>query len=331
MIKRLFFFILILILLATGAFLWRGERIIRGVIDRSLEKIIGAAIVIDDVDIDSLNSSLIIKGFKLFNPPGYPEGVLLDVPETVIKYDLSLLFKEQLIIPLITVHLRQLTAVRNQEGKFNVDALRITQNEIISEFTKKYSWLPKVRVSMLRLSVGMVVEKDYVKAALQPTVTVYEVNMKDMVYKDLPTFHDFFLLILKESMKKTAIRGVNIYGVSTIAGASFFPAGIAVLLTEKDNATVDLNASFDDIYRSGLRFAHKNSLQVKANKNNGLISAVIYRNAVDIKIIERASGLTNINVSARKNLFPSKEIAREILYEILAEIETEKAMKKRKR
>ncbi len=332
MIKKLFLFIFILMVFAATAFYLKGEQIIRRVIDNSLEKIIGSSIIIDDVDINRASNSLTVKGFKLYNPPGYPEGVLLDVPEAVIKYDLSRLAQGQLIIPSIIVHVRQLIAVKNQEGKFNVDELKVTQKEIASHpAPKKPSWLPTVQVGMLRLSVGMVVEKDYLKGVSEPVVSAFEVNIKEQVYKDIPTFHDFFLLILKESMKKTAIKGAKIYGISTIAGASFFPAGIAVLLTGKDNATVDLNATFDEVYRSSLGFANKNSRQVKANKNSGMVSASIYGNSVDIKIRGSVSGITSIAVSARKNLFPRQEIAKEILYEILSEIEAEKVIKRRRK
>jgi hypothetical protein len=168
---------------------------------------------------------------------------------------------------------------------------------------------------VLRLNVNRVIFKDHTQGK-EPLVQVFDVNLKDKTYKDIQSAQQLAALIMVEAMKPTAIKGAKIYGVATILGAGFLPAGIAGTLLGKDSAQAEFGASFDKAYQTALEVIGKAGTIVSTNKTEGLIKADVTGRTVTAKIAKLDQGKTRIVIAARKFLIPQPEVAQGILYQI---------------
>ena len=172
-----------------------------------------------------------------------------------------------------------------------------------------------LKIDVLRLNVNRVIFKDYAQGK-EPLAQVFDVNLKDKTYKDIQSAQQLTALIMVEAMKPTAIKGAKIYGVATILGAGFLPAGIAGTLLGKDSGKVEFSVFFDRAYQVALDVLGKNGTIVSMNKPEGEIKADVNGHNVTAKVTKLDQGKTEIVIAARKYLIPQPEVAQGILYQI---------------
>ena len=152
--------------------------IIKSVVTTVASGMIGAPVHMDRFSLDYFSSTIRISGFKIYNPTGYPEGVLVSCPKIKVIYDRSTLFNPKRHFLLVDVDLKEMGVVKNKDGKLNVDSLKI-----VKEY--KASSTIKMQIDILNLSMGQIVYKDYT-AGQEPSVRVYNVN-KHNTYKGIPS------------------------------------------------------------------------------------------------------------------------------------------------
>ena len=103
--------------------------LIKSVVTIGASKVVGAPVHIDSFAVGVFKQSVRIKGFKLYNPKGFPEEPLIDIPEVSVDYNLPALLGGKLHLPLIVVNLKEMVVIRNKDGKLNVDALKVAQKK----------------------------------------------------------------------------------------------------------------------------------------------------------------------------------------------------------
>ena len=99
------------------------DQVLKALITAGASTILGAPVHIDGFSLSLLNQSVKIKGFKIYQPKGYPKGLLLDMPVIAADYDLSALLKGKARFPSVELNLREVVIVKNEAGEFNVDLL----------------------------------------------------------------------------------------------------------------------------------------------------------------------------------------------------------------
>ncbi len=166
----------------------------------------------------------------------------------------------------------------------------------------------------LNLSIGSVLVKDYSKGG-EPSIEAYDVGIKDKTYKNITSVQQFMVLVLVEAMKPTAIRSAGMYGAATVLGVAFLPAGVAGILTAKDNSQFDFNVSFDKAYNVSPDILKQMGTVKSEDKSAGLIKGKIDKNDITIKI-ERKERVTQVTVSARKFMLPQAQVAGGVMYKI---------------
>jgi uncharacterized protein involved in outer membrane biogenesis len=260
-----------------------------------------------------------IRGFKLYNPQGFPQGVILDIPEISVDYDLSAILKKKLHLYSVVINLNEVGIVKDKEKRLNVDSLKVAHSK---KKPKEKEGEPSEKILMqidkLTLSIGKVVYKDFADDEI-PTVLVYNLGIEDRSYENLTSAEQLVALMLLESLEPTAIKGAAIYEASAILGVGLVPLGIAGVLAEvmgKDSVKENFKVSFDKAYNVSLEMLKKTGEVKKEDRAEGIIKAKLKTHSITVKIEKISEKATQITVSARKFLKPEIPFAGGVLYQI---------------
>ena len=287
------------------------DQIIKIVVTTAASSVTGAPVHIDSFSMNIFTSSIHINGFKLYNPAGFPEGLLVLCPKINVIYDLGSLIKQIPHFLLVEVELKEMVLTKNQEGKLSVDSLKIVH-------VPKSSKPVVMKIDLLNLTIGKIVYKDYT-AGKEASVRVYDVN-KHKSYTGVPTAQQLALLVLSEPMKAAAIKNAEIYGVALFAGVAVLPVAVAATFISKDNVQQIINVNFERTYEISLRVIKRMGTITQQDESNGVIKANINGSMVTLMLKKNQDNKTEITISARKYLLPELDIAGGVLYEILDKV-----------
>jgi len=294
------------------------DQIIKSIVTAAIEKNTGTKAAIGGFSLGLLTHSVEIKNFKMYNPSGFPQGLLIDLPYAKVDLDVPAFFKKELHLRELTVELRELDLVKNKQGEMNVDALKVSKER---ETRKPVSSAKKeempMRIDTLNLKIGKIVSKDYT-ASGEPLISVNDVNIQK-TYKNITSISQLILLILTEPMKSAGIKGAKIYGLAALTGVGFVPIAIGSTIFGKSSNEEILNFNYNKVYDAALKVITKSGAIKNASKETGVINANV-DNATVMVDITQVNGGSKIKVSARKYFLPKPEIASGIIYKIKEEL-----------
>jgi len=148
-----------------------------------------------------------IKGLKLYNPPGFKDKLMVDMPEIYVDYDLGAFFKRKVHLQEVRLNLNEFIVVKSAEGKVNLDVFkkdRAKKEERPAK--KKKSTRPKFQIDVLQLKVNKVIYKDYTQGP-EPKITEYDVNI-DERYENITNPQALVSIILVRTLLKTAVANL---------------------------------------------------------------------------------------------------------------------------
>ncbi len=304
--------IILIIIIFAALFILAAVRdvVIKDFLAAGIKKVTGADVRIGKFSLSFLTQTVKINNFKMYNPQGFPKGILADLPYMKVSLDVAALFKNELHLKELTIDLKELQLIRNKEKELNVDALKPAKEKEATTGKKAES----MRIDVLNLNIGRIVEKDY-SVEGGPSVQVYDLNIRKS-YRNITSMEQLIMLILSESMKSAGIRGAKLYGLSLLTGVGVIPIVAATTFLGKDSAEGEFNYSSNRVYDEVLKILTKSGTIKKANKASGFISANIEGADVSADISEIQNNKSRIRISARKFFFPKPEIANGILYQI---------------
>jgi hypothetical protein len=284
------------------------DLIIKSVATAEASSITGAPVHMDGFSMNIFSSTIHITGFKMYNPGGFPEGMLVSCPKINVIFDRASLFTQKPHLLLVDVELKEMVLTKNKEGKLSVDSLKIVH-------PPKSSAPVHMQIDLLNLSIGKIIYEDYT-AGTQPSVRVFDVN-RQKSYKSIPTAQQLALLVLAEPMKAAAIKNAEIYGVALVAGVAVLPVAVAATFMGKDDVQQTIDASFEHAYETSLEVVKRMGKITKQDISDGVIKANINGSAVALTLRKGGGNKTEITVSARKYMLPELDIAGGVLYQIL--------------
>jgi len=325
--KKIWMFLSVLVVvLLVGVML--KDQIIKNVVKVGVAKVTGAPVAIDNFSLGVLNQSVRIEGLRIYHPKGFPQGILLDIPVVQVDYDIAALLTGKIHLKKIELNINEVGVVRNKEGVLNVDALTAVQEakkekpkeapqkETAKEPAKKApAKAMDLQIDELKLSVGKVVYGVY-PAQGEPAVSVFDVGIKDKIYKNITSPQQLVVLILSEPMKATTIKGAGIYGAATVLGMGFLPVGVAATLMGKDSAAADFSAPIETVYAKSIEAISALGKVVKEDKARNLIKASVQGASVTVQLRANEDGTVHAEASAKKLLLPKPEIAGGVIYEL---------------
>jgi hypothetical protein len=266
----------------------------------------------DRFSLNIFSSTINISGFKMYNPSGFPEGILVDCPQIKVIYDSATLFKHKRHFLLVEIELKEMGLTTNKEGKRNVDSLKISRESASSPD------IP-MQIDLVTLSIGRIVHKDY-SAGTEPRVRVHDVNRHNS-YKGIPTAKQLAYLVIGEPLRAAAIKDAAILGAALVSGFTAVPVAVAATFIGKDYVQQIINASFEHLYKVSLEVIKRMGKITKEDEPNGVIKANINGAMVALILRKDAYNNTEITISARKYVFPKLQIAGGVLYQILDKLQ----------
>ena len=142
-----------------------------------------------------------IRQMKLYNPAGFSQPVMMDMPELDVTYDLKAFLGGGVHLPDLFVDLKEFNVERNAKGELNIDALKFVQ-----EKKQRGNAPPPVSgdfdIDKFRLRVGHVTFKD---ASINPPRNADFVLNTDESYTGVKSPQLLGTLIVTRALTKTAI------------------------------------------------------------------------------------------------------------------------------
>jgi len=286
------------------------DQAIRGVITVAATGITGAPVHMDGLSLGLFNHSVRIAGLRVYNPKGFPRGILVDISKIRVDCDLGALFKKKLHLKVAEFELKEMILVKNKDGVLNVDALKVTKETGKKEEPKEA--MP-MQIDELRLSIGRIILKDY--SGPKPIIEVHDINAKK-ISRNITSAHQLVMLVLMEGMKSAGIKGAQMYAVSALAGVAILPVAAGFTLAGNDSAAQDFNSSEAAVFDAGLKVLNYLGRVTKEDWQARAIEAEADSASIALKISKAETRKTRVTVSARKFLMPKPEIAAGIIYQI---------------
>ncbi len=155
-----------------------------------------------------------VRNMKLYNPAGFSQPVMMDMPELAVRYDLGAFLKGGVHLQEALVDLKEFTVERNAKGQLNLDALKFVQ-----EKKARGKAPPPARqnfqVDRLRLKVGRVVFKDF--SVSPPNTVEFPLNL-DESYTGIRSPQVLGSLIVARALTKTAIARLTHFDIDSLVG-----------------------------------------------------------------------------------------------------------------
>ena len=166
---------------------------------------------IGSVNLSFMSASIRIKNFKLANPSGFPEKVMVDIPQIFIDFDPAALMKGQAHFEEVRLDMKELIVVKSKDGKLNVDAVKPSPKEKKQSHEKAEAAsggkAPKLHIDKLVLSIGQVVYKDY-SAGGEPQIQSFDINIKDREYTNIDNPTQMVSLVMGEALMRTTLSSL---------------------------------------------------------------------------------------------------------------------------
>ncbi|MBF0386107.1 MAG: hypothetical protein HQL27_09615 [Candidatus Omnitrophica bacterium] len=316
---------MIFAILAVFVFLaFAKDQIIKNIITAGAKIVLGTDAKIGSFSLGIINQKVSMKDFRLYQPKGFEKGILIDIPEVTVSYDLVSVIKGKLHLPLIIVNMKEMILVKNKEGLLNVDELKVVKQakadsenkkkeEAPKEKPKKRSKAMEMQIDKMSLNVGKVILKDFSKGD-KPEVQGFDVGINNKEFKDIKSAEQLSTLIMVEAMGPAGIKGAAIYAAATVLGVGFLPVGIVAVLVSKDTVSQELDVNYEKVYESANASIQYLGEFISEVKDKGIIKCKIAKSDVNVELTKISEAKTKISISARK------PIAEGLLYDIVERI-----------
>lgn len=305
--------ILILVVVLLFMFCLARDLFIKSLIGTVAARVTGAPTSIGGLSLSVIRQTVKISDFKMYNPKGFPRGILVDIPRINVACNLGALITGKIHLRQLDLEIKEIGMVKNKEGKLNIDSLKIAEDKSGKE-EKKPAKQMVMQIDTLGLGMGRVVSRDY-SVEGPPVIKVYDINLKK-TYKNIIIAEQLLTLIISEPLKAAGIQGLKVYGVAMFTGVAALPVVAAFTFSGKDYVQETFNVTMDRAYDAGLQVIKMAGKIEKENKAGGVISAVVSGARVTFKLKKLSERSTQVTISARKTGLPQVETASGVMYQL---------------
>jgi hypothetical protein len=193
-----------ILLLAFIVFINGKNAIAKAILVKSVRQMTGLGVDVRYINVSLKKTFIEVKGLNIYNPQGFNERLMADVPEAYVDFDLASLFKGKAHIEALRLHLKEFTVVKSAAGRLNINSISgISKEEALGEQRKeKVKPKPEIQIDVLELKVGRVLYRDYTQ--LPPGEFRYNVNIHER-YENVTDVEGLVKLIVTRSLVNTAI------------------------------------------------------------------------------------------------------------------------------
>ncbi|MDP8216534.1 MAG: AsmA family protein [Candidatus Kaelpia imicola] len=218
---KVLFILCILVLVLIGAMFVFRDQVVKFVVSAGVKKITGLRLDMADLNLDIPETIISIEGMQLYNPRGYEDKLMVDIPEIYIDYDLSAILKNDIHLKEVRINLREMIVVKKRDGELNLDSLKVVKSadrEQVAAKAKEEKPEEKkktnFRVDHLKLKIGRVIYKDY-SSGPKPVIKEYDLNIDDS-YDNITDPQALARLILVRALINTNIANFKIKNLQSL-------------------------------------------------------------------------------------------------------------------
>lgn len=161
--------------------------IVKNAVTTAVRTTTGLRLDIGRMAVGLLKPLVYITGMELYNPSGYEDPIMIDIPEIYVDYNVAAFFKRKVHLKELRLNLKELVVVKNEKGELNLNALNTaSQGKEQQPPAKKEEPKPAaqkpldMQIDRLSLKVGRVVYKDYSSLRRgQPTVREFKIDLDE--------------------------------------------------------------------------------------------------------------------------------------------------------
>ncbi|MCX5708898.1 MAG: hypothetical protein NTY14_08040 [Candidatus Omnitrophica bacterium] len=193
--KKLAIAIAIIMVIIGGLIIFKniiaGNLVVQGV-----KKVTGLTLEIGSLDIGVFKPVVAVSDLKLFNPSGYPDKLMADLPAFYADYDLAAFLKGKVHFRQLKINLKSLEVAKNEKSKVNLEFLEALK-------PKGSGPAPDIKIDKLVLDIGKVSYKDY-SMSTKPTISEYNINIHE-TYENIDNPQSLVKIILAKALLNTRI------------------------------------------------------------------------------------------------------------------------------
>ena len=207
-----------LVILAIVALLVIARNVIvKNAVSAGVKAVTGLQLDIKRMNIGFIKTLIGIEGLKLYNPAGYKDPVMVDIPEVYVDYNLGAFLKKKVHLKEVRLNLKEFVVVKNEKGELNLDSLKAVQSAKEKKEPspkKEKGAIPEFKIDLLRLKIGKVVYKDYSKGD-KPKVSEYNINI-DEEFKNITDPQALGQLIVAKAVMNTALARITGFDLGSL-------------------------------------------------------------------------------------------------------------------
>ena len=206
------------ILIALLVLSFFKDTIIKISVEKIVANVTGLRLKIKSMKVGILNSSVSIKGLRVFNPKNFPDKLMVDMPKIYVLYDLGAIMGGKIHLKDLNLDLKEFTVVKNSDGQLNLNSLKVVQAQKTGAAPQggEQAKVPEIQIDTLELKIGKVIYKDYSAGAI-PVVKEYDINLNEQ-YTNITNPYTLVSLIVVKALMNTSIAGLANFDLQDMKG-----------------------------------------------------------------------------------------------------------------
>jgi hypothetical protein len=193
--------------------------IIKTSVTTGVKAMTGLKLSIRSMNVGVFKSLIGINELQLYNPSGFKDKIMMDLPEIYVDYNLGAIMGGKAHLEEVRLNLKEFIVVKNEAGELNLDSLRVvkeTEGEVAEkdDGKKEKTEMPDIQIDLLALKIGKVIYKDYSKGG-SPKVREFNVNI-DERYENITDPQSFVRLIIVKALKNTTIASLANFNIGKL-------------------------------------------------------------------------------------------------------------------
>jgi hypothetical protein len=196
------------ILAVVFVLLLAKDAAIKTSVEKGVELVTGLKLRMRSFRVGLINTLVGIRNLRLYNPGGYKDSIMVDMPEIYVDYDLPAIFKGKIHLEEIRIDMNKFVVVKNERGQLNLDSLKVVQDQKEGKEAeaKQKGKVPEIQIDNLELKIGKVIYKDY-SGGGAPSVKEFNIGL-DEKYKNITNPYTLVSLIVAKALMNTTIAGL---------------------------------------------------------------------------------------------------------------------------
>lgn len=217
-----------LVILIACSLLFLGRNlIVRMALTGGVRVVTGLNLRVGGISIGVFRSAVALKEVRLSNPAGFPDPVMMEMPELFVDYNSAGFLRGKIHLEEVRVDIREFLVERDAKGRLNLDSLTVVKEQKErGRQGKVKQGRSNLQVDILRLKVGKVVYKDFSKGS-PPRVQEFNVRVNEE-FRNVTDAPALTALILTKALFKTTISsltGFDLGPLEDLASSAFGMAG----------------------------------------------------------------------------------------------------------